>query len=385
MTSVFDRFASTLPGNLVLKAWGKLPIFIRESRVFSVAFIAIFLAVLYWGVIASDRYVSDSHVVVDRTDVSGGASVDFTSVLGLGTGNRDLMLLRDHLLSMDMALKADQQLGLRAHYSDWRRDPLSRLWFGDGPQEWYYNHYLSRVSVEMDDLSGVLRIRVQAYDPLVARAIATLLVHEGERFMNEMMHGLAREQVRFLEEEVGRMGERMSAARFALINYQDDKGMVSPQSTVEGLASIVNQLEGDLTRLRTQRGALLGYLSPTAPDVVKLDLQIRSMSQQLALEKARLASPQGSALNSVAEEYQRLQMEAEFAQDTYRSALVALEKGRVDATRLMKKVSVVQAPTLPEHALEPRRIYNIVVFSLLTALLAGIIRLLGAIIRDHQD
>lgn len=385
MKFTLENFAQTVPGILVMKAWARVPAFIRGSRVFSAAFIAILLATLYWGLLASDRYVSVADVVVDRTDVSGGSSVDFSSMLGLGTTDRDLMLLRDHLLSMDMALAVDKQLGLRAHYSDWRRDPLSRMWFSEGPQEWYYRHYLGRVSVEMDDLAGVLRIQVQAYDPKTAHAIGVMLVQEGERFMNDMVHGLAREQVRFLEEEVKRMGDRMGAARIALVNYQDDKGMVSPQSTVDGLAAIVNKLEGDLTGLRTQRGALLGYLSPTAPDVVRLDLQIRAMTQQLENEKSRLASPQGQALNSVAEEYQRLQMEAEFAQDTYRSALVALEKGRVDATRLMKKVSVVQTPTFPEHALEPQRFYNILVFSLMTIMIAGIIRLMAAIIRDHQD
>lgn len=366
-------------------AWYRVPAGIRGSRAWSAAFIAILLAILYWGVIASDRYVSEAHVVVDRTDVGGGTTVDFTSMLGLGAGNRDLMLLRDHLLSMDMALVLDRQLKLREHYSDWRRDPLSRLWFRDGPQEWYYNHYLSRVSVEMDDLAGVLRIRVQAYDPATAQAISTALVHEGERFMNDMVHALAREQVRFLEEETRRMGDRMAAARAALLDYQDEQGLVSPQSTVEGLASIANQMEAELTKLRAQRGALLGYLSPTAPDVVRLDMQIRATAQQLAQANARLASPKGPALNTVAEQYQRLQMEAEFAQDTYKSALLALEKGRVDATRLMKKVSVVQAPTLPQHALEPQRIYNTIVFSLMALLVAGIVRLLAAIIRDHKD
>jgi capsular polysaccharide transport system permease protein len=375
----------SVPYRLMLAIWYRVPLFIRASRALTAALVAILLATVYWSLLASDRFVSEAHVVVDRTDVSSAPTMDFSSMLGLGSSNRDLLLMRDHLLSVDMALKLDKQLGLRAHYSDWRRDPLSRMWFADGAQEWFYKHYLSRVSVEMDDVVGVLRIRVQAYDPAVAQAISSRLVREGELFMNDLVHGLAREQVRFLEEEVARMGERMIATRNALLAYQDNKGMVSPQSTVEGLAQIVNQLEGDLSRLRTQRGALLGYLSPDAPDVVQLDVQIRSMSRQLDVEKARLASPQGSALNSVAEEYQRLQMEAEFAQDTYRTALVALEKGRVDATRTMKKVSIVQAPTLPEDAQEPRRLYNILVFALMAALIAGIVRLMAAIIRDHQD
>ena len=77
--------------------------------------------------------------------------------------------------------------------------------------------------------------------------------------------------------------------------------------------------------------------------------------------------------------------EAGFAQDVYKTSLVALENGRVEAIRKLKKVSVLQSPTLAEYPLEPRRIYNIFVFALAVLALAGIAHLLAAIVRDHQD
>ncbi|MBK8386270.1 MAG: hypothetical protein IPL11_11675 [Candidatus Accumulibacter sp.] len=131
------------------------------------------LAILYWGVIASDRYVSEADVVVDRTDVSGGQSIDFSALLtGGGRSVYDLMLMRDHLRSVDMLQKLDARLNLRVHYSDWKRDPLSRMWSEDTEQEFFYKHYLSRVSIELDDAVGVLRIKAQAYNPEMAHAIA---------------------------------------------------------------------------------------------------------------------------------------------------------------------------------------------------------------------
>jgi capsular polysaccharide transport system permease protein len=85
------------------------------------------------------------------------------------------------------------------------------------------------------------------------------------------------------------------------------------------------------------------------------------------------------------EEYQRLQLSAEFALDVYKTALAALETGRVEATRTLKKVSILQSPFEPQYPVEPRRLYNIVVFILAALLIAGTVHLLGAIIRDHQD
>jgi capsular polysaccharide transport system permease protein len=119
--------------------------------------------------------------------------------------------------------------------------------------------------------------------------------------------------------------------------------------------------------------------------VIDINLQIQAIEKQLLQEQERLTSPKGKTLNVAVEEYQRLEMAAKFSEDVYKTALVALERGRVEALRTLKKVAILQSPSLPDYPLEPRRIYNIIVFSLVALLLAGIVHLLAAIIRDHRD
>jgi capsular polysaccharide transport system permease protein len=387
---MMDRIKQSPPARAMagLADWTRdwfAPALLRR-RAFAAAFIASLLAAVYWGLIASDRYVSEAHVVIQRTDLSSGASFNIGSLLGTTPANHeDQLLLRDHLLSVDMLKRVDARLNLRAHYSDSHRDPISRMWFEDASLEWFHRHYLSRVIVEFDDYSGVLSIQAQAYDPKTAHAIAAMLVEEGERFMNSMAHNLAQAQVAFLEKQVGEMHERVIRARHTVLDFQNRNGLLSPQGTAENLAAIVNRLEAQLTDLQARRAALLGYLMPDSAGVVELNLQIGAIEKQMAREKARLVSPNGKTLNRTVEEFQRLQMSAEFAQDVYKTALVALESGRVDATRTLKKVSVLQRPFEPQYPIEPRRIYNTVVFILLALVIAGILQLLAAIIRDHKD
>lgn len=357
-----------------------------RRRIAGIAVIATLLAAVYWLAIASDRYVSEAHVIIQRTDLAGGQAMDFSSLLGGASGNRaDQLLLRDYLLSVDMLKKLDAALSLRAHYSDRHRDPLARMWFRDAPIESFRRHYLSRVSVEFDDYSGVLIIDAQGYDPKTAHAITTMLVQEGERFMNGMAHSLAQDQVTFLEKQLAQMNGRAMQARQALLSYQNQKGLVSPQATVENIASIVARLEALRTELQTQRSTNQAYLVPNHPGIIQLDQQIAAVEKQITQEQAKLASPNGKTLNSTVEEFQRLEMEAAFAQDIYKTALTALERGRIEATRTIKKVSVLQAPTLPEYPLEPRRFYNMLVFMLVALLLAGVAHLIAAIVRDHKD
>ncbi len=369
------------------KLRGTVIVALLRRRVLAAAVLACLLGAGYWLFVASDRYVSDAHVIVQRTDVGGGPSLDFSSLLagGASTGRPDQLLLREHLLSIDMLRKLDAALHLREHYSDPRRDLLSRMWSREPSIERFHEHYLSRVSVELDEYSGVLVIRAEAYDPKTAHAITTMLVQDGENFMNQMAHKLAQAQVQFLEGEVDTMKGRALRARRAVLEFQDRSGLVSPQATAESLAQIVARLEGERTRLQTERSSMQAYLVPGHPNIVMLNQQIAAIDTQIAKERARLAAPKGKPLNRTVEEFQRLEAEATFTQDIYKTALSALEKGRVEAVRTIKKVSVLQGPTTPEYPLEPRRLYNTLTLMLVVALLAGVVQLLVAIVRDHTD
>jgi capsular polysaccharide transport system permease protein len=359
--------------------------FIKHHRLWQAVIVLILLAIVYWGLIASDRYVSEAHVVVEKTDAAAEQAVDLSSQLaGQGGNARDQLLLRDYLLSVDMMRKLDSRLKLRHHYSS-NGDFLSRLWFEDASIEKFHRHYLSRISVDYDDYSGLLMIRAQAYTPEMASNISKALIKEGESYMNELAHRLALEQVGFIEKQLTTMGERFIATRNKLLAYQNAHKLVSPGGTIASLASVVSQLEGQVAELRARRRAMESYLAPNSPDVRQVVMQIEGLKRQIEAEKARLASPATGSLNLISEQYERLQMDAQFAQDLYKTALSALEKTRVDSTRTLKKLSILQTPTLPEYPLEPRRLYNIVTFIVIILMLAAIAHLTTAIIRDHRD
>jgi capsular polysaccharide transport system permease protein len=353
----------------------------------NLAVAATLIAALYWSVLASNRYVSEAHVIIQLTNLTGGPTMDFSALLGnvASSSRADQMLLRDYLLSIDMLKKLDAELKLRTHFSDSRRDLISRMWLKDPTIEWFHRHFLNRVSVEFDDYAGVLVIKAQGYEKQTAQAIASVMLREGEHFMNNMARNLAQDQVTFLEKQVITQSERAMKARQAVLNYQNRKGLVAPQSTAENIATIVARLEAQQAELQTQLSAMKAYLVANHPNIVQLTQKIDAVDMQISRERSKLTSPTGKTLNSTVEEYQRLEMEAAFALEIYKSALVVLEKGRLEATRNLKKVSVIQAPTAPEYSLEPRRLYNTIVFALSAALLAGLLNLLLAIVRDHKD
>jgi capsular polysaccharide transport system permease protein len=342
---------------------------------------------VYWLLLASDRYVSEAQVIVQRADLPGGGQPAvgglLAGVLGSGPQHADAQLLRSYLLSVDTLQRLESQLGLRVHFSQSEADWVSRLWRTE--LEWLHQHYLERVNIQFDEISGTLRIQAQAYSPAMAKAIVHALVQEGERYMNALARQLAQEQVSFLEGQVEGMQVDLTQAREALLAFQNKAGLVSPQATVEGLSAVLNQLESRRAELEAERSTLLSFLVPGHPRVVQIEQQLQGLSKQIAAEGARLATPRGNALNRAVEQVQRLEFEAGFAQERYRSALAALEAGRVEAARQVKKVGVVQSPTLPEDSLQPRRLHNTLVSTLIIFLLTGIAQLVRAVVREHQD
>ncbi len=357
--------------------------FIKSQPHWAAAFIAIILVSLYWFVWAQDRYLSRATVVLESPQIAS-PRIDFASILAGGPSDQDLLLLREHLLSVDMLRQVQDKLDFRRHYSE-NGDIFARLLDADAPIEDLHEYYLRRVEVEMDEYAGVLNIEVQAYSPEVAHAMVSLLLEAGEAHMNEMGRRLAEEQVRFLESQLLRLEQRLDDARADVLAFQNKEGLVSPTSTVESLNQVVANLEGELARLQAQRKALASYQSAQSADMRRVQAEIDALRDQIARQRDRLAQTAGQSLNRVSSEYETLRLKAQFAQETYSSALAALENTRLEAARKLKQVSVLQSPLMPEYSTRPERLYNAAVFAIVTLFLALILSMLILIVRDHRD
>lgn len=373
------------PPSLARRRWRAAKV---RNLVLGLAGAASLGATAYWCVIASDLYVSETDVVVQRADMGaidpGGLGGLLSGLSGAGNRN-DQMLLRNHLLSQDMLARLDASLHLRAHYADRRHDWLSRLSAPDVPLARFRDYMKARVKVDYDDNQGVLHVEASAYAPGVAQAIVAAMLREGAAFMNANDHRLAQTQVDFLAGEAAQMGRRNEAARKAVLDFQSKAGMVSPDGTLEAVAGTITQLESRKSALQTQLGTLEAYLVPAHPDVVAVRQQIAAIDAELARERGRATSSDSQALNRRADAFRQLQQEAQFSQSLYQTTLAALEKGRITAMQAMKQISVVQAPTLPEYPARPRRLYNSLAFTLAAFVVAAILLLLVSVVRDHVD
>ena len=387
-----NRFKTVMNTQILSKQNKNIMHKIYAHKSFTFLSIALLLSITYWGLIASDRYVSETHVIMVNTQMSPSSSSN--GLLGGANSNggsaefiASQMWLKDYLLSVDMMEALDAKLNLRAHYSDWHHDPLSRMWLccNYNKLEKFHDYYRSRVSAELDNNSGALVIKVQAYDPKMAHAIASMLIEKGEEYMNSTAQRMLEEQMVFLKKQVEIIKEEDIKTHSMLTNFQNKKGLISPITTAASIDSVVNSLDAQRVSIEASRNAMLAYLMPNNPSILALDQQLEALKKQIKSERSRLTSTDNSKLNDTSDQSIRLQIDVNLMDATYAAALSSLETGRVMAALMMRKMFVLQAPTVPQYSVEPRRMYNITVFIFAMLILAGIAQLLIAIIRDHKD
>ncbi len=346
------------------------------------------LASIYLALFAADRYVSESTIALQHTS-NDASSVPGAALLlaGLNTPSREETLyVRQYMRSLGLLQALDAKLGLRKHYEAQKLDLLTRLW-GDTSQEGFLDYYRKRVEVSMDDLSSTLTLRVQGFDPAFAQQLNRAVLEESERFVNEMSHRLAREKLGFAEGELARAAERLQQAKVDVLAFQDKNKLLDPTVQAEASGRVTAELQASITKSEADLRSLRTFLNEDSYQVKALRTQIEATRAQLEIERARAtgSGKQSDRLGALTIEFQGMKLKADFALDAYKLALAAVENARIDATRKLKSLVVIEPATLPETAEYPRRLYSLATLLVGCLLLYGVVRLVIATIREHQD
>lgn len=345
------------------------------------------LATIYYTVIASDRYVSESIVSVKSASVS---SSPYTGMVGSPTGVglaawEDTMYLLDYVHSDALLRELDSKLKLRAHFEAPRADLLYRMMPGIS-QERFRDYYQDRVELVFNDTNGLLTIRTQAFDAEMAQKINRAILESSERFVNDFSHRVAREQMQFSQEEAAAAAARLQQAKTKVVDFQTTNKILDPVAQQTAANALTAELQATTSRLEADLKNKLAYMQPDAPAVVALRDQLAAYKSQLENEKLRTTSLQSSdRLGPLNAEYYNLQLQASFAEDAYRSANSALDAARIEAARKLKSLVIVQPSSPPDSAEYPRRIYNLLTILVLCCVAYAITRLIVTAIQEHQD
>lgn len=345
------------------------------------------LSVLYYGLIVSDRYISEAKFALrSSSDIQVGGLID--SFLGSTTGTpvvEDDMVVRDYILSLDMLKQLDAKLGLRKHYSSHDIDWFSRL-SDDASQEDFLKFYQHHVDIQIESGSMISTLRVHDYDPVYARKIGEEIIVRSEALVNELSVRISEDTIKFARHEVDAAEDRVRSAAGAVTQFRNKTRSIDPGEETSAVLGIVAQLEGKLAAARAQLVEAMSYMNPDTAQVQNLRVKVNALQEQVQHERERLANSgaEGKDFTSLIDVYEPLALEKKLAEQRYASALTSLEVARAEAQRKQRYLITFVQPQLPDEAVEPNRILSIITVFVASLVCYGIGGLIWAAVKDHM-
>ena len=344
------------------------------------------VVIFYYTFIAADRYVSNVSLSVKSTDGSSPISLSgIESLVGVASSStEDIKLLREYIKSFDMLQKLDEKINLRSLYEKQKIDLFFRI-YPSTSKESYLKYYRDRIHILFDDATGLLNVAVESFSPEDARIISAAILEESERFINEISHNIAREQLRFAQGELESAKQKYKDAKNELLAFQNEYGVFDPQSLAKTKAGFITEIELQISKKETELNTMRSYLNDNAPEIVALKAELRAHKEQLEKEKSKVASNASQdKLNDVVAQFEALYLNLSFAEDVYKTAITAVETTRIEIGRKAKQVVVIQSPYVPDSAAYPNKMYNIITIFVILTLIFGVVRLVRAIIDEHR-
>ncbi len=343
------------------------------------------IATLYFGLLASDVYVSESRFVVRSPDKPSttGLGVLLKST-GFSTGNDEIFAAQDYVLSRDAlgALNKNQAFAQAYGSHDISIfDRFNALGLASSFED-LYRYYQKKVGVDHDTTSSITTLTVRAYTPQEARAFNERLLEMAEATVNKLNTRGRQDLITFAQAEVEDAKEKARNAAIALADYRNREGIVDPQKQAEVQLQMISKLQDELIITRTQLKELR-TLAPQNPQIASLETRSAELASEIDQELGKVTGDRKS-LSSSAVRYQRLALESQFADKQLASAFASLDEARNEARRKQAYVERIVEPNLPDDPLEPRRLRGI--FATLAVGLAawGILSMLFAGVKEHK-
>jgi capsular polysaccharide transport system permease protein len=343
---------------------------------------------IYLWTRASDQFASKVGFSVHTEEITAGVSGLLGGLTQLsGSTTRETDILYEYIHSQQMVAAVDAELDLRTLYSQPENDPVFSF-NRAGTIEDLTEFWHRMVKIFYDSTTGLIELRVLAFQPQDAQEIATVIFRESDTMIN-MLSAIAREDTtRYVTEELTRAEGRLSSARAALTAFRSRTQIVDPAAAVQGQMGLLNTLQQQLAEALIESDLLRQTSRESDPRVAQFDRRIAVIQQRIDEERMKFglgsSTEGGDDFATVIAEFERLTVEREFAEQVYLTALASFDAARIEAHRQTRYLAAYLSPTLAERAAYPQRTILLGLVAIFALLGWGICLLIFYSVRDRH-
>jgi capsular polysaccharide transport system permease protein len=376
--------------------WGRRPGSAGETltRSFIAAvFLPSLVFWLYAAVWQSPRYVSETRIVVreaQRQKKEQNATIDLASALARGHAApardaQNAYIALNYLKSRAIVLDLGGRNYFERKFAQRDVDHFSRLARG-APLEDLWKYWLGHVSANVDALSGVLNLRVDAFHAQDALDLATDVVRLTEALVNEITLRNRADALARAEAEVGLARGKLAEAREKLLSFRNRNALVDPGARAASLGELIGKLTLERIDAVNALSTFASTFSSDSPSARLHATRLATIDRQLEELRKKLTDSEGTeAVSAQIAGYERLKLEEQFAESMYAVAQTAYQAARQDLERQQLYLVAIARPTRPESPSFPRVGANTLLVFTALLILWSIVSLVVASVREQVD
>jgi len=311
----------------------------------------------YLYTVARDQYASHVGFSV-RTEEIGSAIELLGGITELsGSSSSDTDILYEFIQSPQIVRAVHDQLDMARIYQR-SGDPVFTL--GEDTRiEALLSYWQRMVKIFYDRSSGLVEIRVLAFEPQDARAVAEVVFAESSNMINQLSAIARADAMRYAEEELARAEDRLKVSNRSLTSFRNRTQIVDPAADVQGQMGLLNSLSAQMAEAQIELELLLDNANESDPRVNQANRKIAAIQKLINEERSAFGGASGVSgvqqYSELIEEYQALELERQFAEKSYLSALAARDVALAEAQRQSRYLATHISPTLAETAEYPQR------------------------------
>lgn len=314
----------------------------------------------YLYTIAENQYASRVAFTVRKEEVNSTMEIlgGITSLSGASSSDTDV--LYEFIQSQEMVRRVGEEIDLRQIYYR-PEDPLFSL--GKDTRIEALTRYWNRmVKIYYDSASGLIEIRVLAFDAKSAQSIAQQIFQQSSQMINALSDVAREDATRYARTELVNALERLKQARQAMIEFQSRTHIIDPSADISGRMGLLNSLLAQLATAKIEREVILqNTQTANDPRLVQVEYKLRAIQKLIDEERDQLINGNGPEIAgqdyvNLLGEYESLRVDLEFSQEMYVGALAALDAALAEARRKSRYLAAYIEPSLPESSEYPRRI-----------------------------
>lgn len=339
---------------------------------------------------AVDQYTSTVGFAV-RTQ-QANATVDLlgglTSSLAGTSSSSDTDILYEFIHSQTLVAKIDKDLDLRRLYSGpYDQDPVFAL-DPSGSIEDLVDYWIRMVKIFYDHGTGLIELRVHAFDPEVARRIAQAILDESTVMINALSAIARDDTTRYAREDLQETMDRLKEARQAMTGFRSRTRIVDPSADLQSQMGVLGTLQQQLAGSLIDLDLLRDSARPDDPRVVQTERRIEVIRARIDTERQKFSlggtDASGEDYASIMAEFERLTVDREFAERAYTGALAAYDAALAEARRKSRYLAAYIAPTLSQEAQYPERGLLVLLVGFFAVLIWAVSVLVWYAIRDRR-